>query len=256
MKLKNMLIILSCLFVAMLCIGSVAAIDNVDDNLTSDSSSMELKMNDESELSVINDDSVLSEPQIIEIGEYGEYHREMSDHTIRNAIQSANSGDTIIIKGGYYDHCHVVIDKKLTIKSDVGTNLSACTSTAVSGSEGIFYLTSAASGTIIEGFNFNNLDGNIFSAGGYSIFIDGASDVIIRNCTFSNENLGDVRRKPERPSRSRAPVSMRSGWQLTSVILIIRISMSHRRRPRPRNGSWSTAGNTALSSAIRWIKAT
>ena len=195
MKTKEIFIILSFLLIALMCISSVAASDDFNDNnLTSDSSSMELGIGDESdlnELSVSNEDS-LSAPQTIVVGESGDNTNEMSDHSIKNAIKSANAGDTIIIRGNEYLHTHVVIDKKLTIKSNVGTKVSSCFSRDFSGYQGMFYLTSAASGTIIEGFNFNNDDGMLIDSEGYAILIDGASNVIIRNCTFSNGGYGDA----------------------------------------------------------------
>lgn len=178
-----------------MCISSVAAIeDNSNDSLTSDSSNVELKSNDESvlnELSVINDGSILSTPKTAVVDENGGNHNEMNEHTIRNAIQSANAGDTIIVNGQNYEHVHVTIDKKVTIKSEIGTVLSPCSSSAVSGYHGIFYLTSKASGTVIEGFNFIG-DGMLYGNGDYGILINGASNVIIRNCTFSDMGSGDA----------------------------------------------------------------
>ena len=178
-----------------MCISSVAAIeDNSNNNLTSDSSSMELKSNDGSdltELSVSSDDSALSTPKTTVVDKNGGNHNEMNEHTIRNAIQSANAGDTIIVNGQNYEHVHVTIDKKVTIKSEIGTVLSPCSSSAVSGYHGIFYLTSKASGTVIEGFNFIG-DGMLYGNGDYGILINGASNVIIRNCTFSDMGSGDA----------------------------------------------------------------
>ncbi len=194
MKFKNILLILSYLLVVLICITSVSA--SLDDNLTADSSGMELGISDESglnELSLNNNNSILSASKTIVVDNVGENHNEMNDHTIRNAIQSANAGDTILIDGNEYVHCHIVIDKQLTIKSTVGTRISSCSNmgNADSGHQGMFYLTSKASGTVIEGFNFNNDDGILYDSEGYAILIRGASNVIIRNCTFSNGGYGD-----------------------------------------------------------------
>ena len=194
MNAKKNFIILSFLLVALMFIGSVAASENFNDNLTSDSSSTELEISEGSDLNelTVSNEEILSAPQTIVVDEIGDNHNEMNDHTIKNAIQSANAGDTIIINGNEYVHTHVVIDKKLTIKSNVGTKVSSCSSKAFSGHQGMFYLTSAASGTIIEGFNFNNNDGVLYDSEGYAILINGASNVIIRNCTFSNGGYGDA----------------------------------------------------------------
>ena len=193
MKFKNLLVFLSLLIVVLISVSSVAAIE--DNNITQDS----LKFNDESDYSLneeklsANDDSVIWASQSHNVDNEGEYHREMNDHTIRDAINSANAGDTIIINGAYYDHVHIVIDKQLTIKSNVGTNLSHCSNlgTADSGHQGIFYITSKASGTVIEGFNFINDDGVLFDNEGYAIYINGASNVVIRNCNISNNGVGN-----------------------------------------------------------------
>ena len=194
MKFKNILLILSYLLVALICITSVSA--SLDDNLTADSSSMELGISDESDLNELslNNNSILSASKTIVVDNVGENHNEMNEHTIRNAIQSASAGDTIVIEGSEYVHCHIVIDKQLTIKSTVGTRISSCSNNgaADSGHQGMFYLTSKASGTVIEGFNFNNDDGILYDSDGYGILIRGASNVIIRNCTFSNGGYGDA----------------------------------------------------------------
>ena len=190
MKSKRYLLILSLLIVALMFVGSVAASE--DNNSTDDS--LILEIDDESNndiLSVSQQDSSLSEAKTIVVDESGGTHNEMNEHAIRNAINSASDGDTIIVNGQSYEHVHVVIDKQLTIKSNIGTSLSPCTSTAYSNHIGIFYLTEKASGTVIEGFNFND-DDKLWDDGDYSILIDGASDIIIRNCTISNLGYGDA----------------------------------------------------------------
>lgn len=174
--------------------GSVVAIDDngIDNNLTEDSSEIDLEIIDESnKLSEYNDNSVISAPQTVVVDGTGGNHNEMNEHSIRDAINSANAGDKIIISGESYVHTHVKIDKPLTITSNVGTKLSSCSSNAFSGHQGVFYITSQASGTIIEGFNFNNDDGVLSDSEGYAILIDGASNVIIRNCNFSTNKVGD-----------------------------------------------------------------
>ena len=178
-------------------IGSVAASeDNTYNNLTSDSSDIELEVSEKSdfnELSANDGDEVLSASNTIIVDENGGKFNEMNEHNIRNAIQSANAGDTIIICGDYYEHCHLVIDKQLTIKSNVGTKLGPCSNqgTADSGHQGIFYITSKASGTVIEGFNFIN-DGPMYDDQGYDVLIRQASDVTVRNSNFTTEGSGDA----------------------------------------------------------------
>ncbi|WP_405267107.1 right-handed parallel beta-helix repeat-containing protein [Methanobrevibacter sp.] len=187
MNLKRNMFLLSLLLVALLCISSVVAMDdnNFDNNnLTADSSVDVMEYSNEDTLAATN---------TITVDKIGEDHNEMNDKTIKKAFDDAKDGDTIIINGNYYEHVHRVIDKRLTIKSEVGTSFSHCSNQggADSGHQGIFYLTSKASGTVIEGFNFINDNGMLFDSQGYSILIDGASNVIIRNCTFSNNGVGD-----------------------------------------------------------------
>ena len=195
MRFERVLLLLSFLLVAMIFIGSVAAIEdnNVDyNNLTLDSSNDMIKSVDDDEIGTSSEEDALgASPKTITVDAVGENHNEMSEKTIKQALDSAVSGDTIIIEGSEYVHVHRTIDKKLTIKSEVGTSLSPCSSTADSGYHGMFYLTSKASGTVIEGFNFIG-EGMLYNNGDYAILINGASNVIIRNCTFSDIGTADA----------------------------------------------------------------
>ena len=115
---------------------------------------------------------------------------QMTDPTIQNAINSANAGDTIIIKGDKYAHCHFIVNKKLTIMSEAGTLMTPCPSnTQGSGAHGIFYITPEASGTIIKGFTLNDDDEYTLEKD-YGIYINGASNVQIINCTVKS-GIGD-----------------------------------------------------------------
>ena len=194
MRFKRVLLLLSFLLVAMIFIGSVAAIEDngIDnDNLTSGSSSDMISSVDENVESNSNENALMASPKTTTVDAVGENHNEMNDKTIKQALDGASDGDAIIINGNEYVHVHRTIDKKLTIKSEVGTSLSPCSSSADSGYHGIFYLTSKASGTVIEGFNFIG-DGMLYNNGDYAIFINGASNVIIRNCTFTDIGTSDA----------------------------------------------------------------
>ena len=141
MNFHKTLLLLSFLVVAMLCISSVAASeDDIGGNLTSDSSySIIQSYNNPDCLETSNENnSTLSSPQTIIVEEIEDDHNEMSQPTIQKAIDSANAGDTIIVEGKSYVHCHFIINKKLTIKSNVGTTMEVCSSTQGSGYKGIF----------------------------------------------------------------------------------------------------------------------
>ena len=194
MKFKKYLLILSFLLVSLIFIGSVTASDDVD-LMNLNSSDIELKsiddsnLNEELELSQ-NDDSVLSEPQTIVVKEVDKNHNEMSSPTIQKAIDGAKAGDTIIIEGTSYVHCHFVVDKQLTIKSNVNTTMEVCPgSSAGSGYKGIFYISPKASGTVIEGFA---LTSDVSNDNDYAILVSGASDVVIQNCKVSNTGYSDI----------------------------------------------------------------
>ena len=196
MKFKNYLLILSFLLMSLIFIGSVTASDDAD-LMSLNSSDIELNsiddsnLNEELELSQ-DDDSVLSEPQTIIVEEVDKNHNEMSSPTIQKAIDGAKAGDTIIIEGTSYVHCHFVVDKQLTIKSNVNTTMEVCPGSSVgSGYKGIFYISPKASGTVIEGFT---LTSDVSNINDYAILVSGASDVVIKNCKVSNTGYSDIMR--------------------------------------------------------------
>lgn len=197
MKFNKSLIIFSFLLVALLCISSAAAGEdvNIDDN--SSSSKLEqtgVNIEADNELISINNESVLSAPKTIHVEEIEENHNEMVQSTIQMAIDGANAGDTIIIDGRSYVHCHFVVNKKLTIITNVGTTMTECPSnTKGSGYHGIFYISPEASGTVIEGFDIGfNKNNQVDGPNDYGIFVEGASDVVIRNCKVSTFGFSDA----------------------------------------------------------------
>ncbi len=182
MKFNKMILILSLLLVTLMCINSVAA--NEDNNLTDDSSL--LKQNDENQ-----QDNILSVPQTIIVDEVELDHNEMgSSGTIQKAIDRANDGDTIIINGRSYTHCHFQVNKKLTIISNVGTTMKVCPSNSQGSNHyGIFYISPKASGTVLQGLT---LITDVSGSDDYGILVSGASNVIIRDCNVSNTGNSDA----------------------------------------------------------------
>lgn len=122
----------------------------------------------------------------------GSASNQMTNPTIQEAIDNAEAGDTIYITGTEYEHCHFVIDKQLTIISTVGTSMTVCPSnTQGSGGIGIFYISPEASGTILSGFTlYNDLGSEINGVSPYGIYVDGASNVTITNCTIRGVTEG------------------------------------------------------------------
>ena len=113
----------------------------------------------------------------------------MTNPTIQKAIDRANAGDTIIIEGRNYVHCHFIIDKKLTIISNIGTTMGVCSSTQGSGFRGVFFVSPSASGTVIDGFAINS--NNLYEDNDYGILVK-ANDVEIRNCNITNIGYSDA----------------------------------------------------------------
>ncbi len=190
MNFRGIFIIFIIFLVLILSIGSSVAIEN-NESLENDLS-ISLNDNNGSNFTLTNnneDNSLLKSGKTIVVNaEAG--HNEMTDPTIQKAINSANAGDTIIINGTSYVHCHFVVDKKLTIKSNIKTQMETCpSSVAGSNHHGIFYISPKASGTIIEGFDLLN---DVYEDDDYAILVNGASSVIIRNCIISNTGTKDA----------------------------------------------------------------
>ncbi|MBR4397355.1 MAG: right-handed parallel beta-helix repeat-containing protein [Methanobrevibacter sp.] len=160
----------------------------IDDN--EDLSSLELE-NEDGGNDKLTSSSLEDSPLSSTIEIDGSAENQMMKSTIQDAINSANDGDTIIITGKSYVHCHFIINKRLTIISEVGTVMSPCTSnTRGSGTYGIFYIGPQGSGTVIQGFTLNN-DINDEDMDVYNILIRGASNVQIVNCTINSTPNGD-----------------------------------------------------------------
>ncbi len=119
----------------------------------------------------------------------GSSKNQMDDPTIQNTINKANAGDTIIITGTSYVHCHIIVNKQLNIISNCGTTMSTCPSnTQGSNGLGIFYFTSDASNSVLSGFTLVNEAeaGNIVDP--YGIYVNGGNNILITNCTVSSTN--------------------------------------------------------------------
>jgi nitrous oxidase accessory protein NosD len=119
----------------------------------------------------------------------GSSQNQMDNPTIQNAIDQASNGDTILITGTNYINCHIIINKQLNITSSNGTTMTTCPSnTKISNGLGIFYLTSEASNSIISGFTLINEAKSNYNINPYGIYINGANNILITNCTISSTN--------------------------------------------------------------------
>ena len=116
---------------------------------------------------------------------------QMVKPTVQPVINNASPGDTIILKGNFA-HCLFTIDKQLNIIAEAGTTISACPNYKHEGvnNHGIFYITKGGSGSVIQGFNFINTSK---SPNPFLFFINGASNVLIRNCTMNYTQQDDYK---------------------------------------------------------------
>ncbi len=121
----------------------------------------------------------------------GSSTNQMNEPTIQTAINNASAGDTIQITGTNYEHCHFIVDRPLTIISDVGTKMSTCPSN-IKGSDGvgIFYFTENASGSVLSGFTFSNDGAKRGSVDPYAIYINGADNIEITDCKITEVSEG------------------------------------------------------------------
>ncbi|WP_299524762.1 right-handed parallel beta-helix repeat-containing protein [uncultured Methanobrevibacter sp.] len=146
--------------------------------------------NSTSDASVINQadtHEVLGTKYVVD----GSSQNQMTDPTIQEAIDKAVDGDTIEITGKNYEHCHFVVNKNLTIISNVGTTMSACPShTTGSDGVGIFYFGPTSSGSLLSGFTLINNAGKNGNVDPYAIYINGAKNIQITNNTISEVSDG------------------------------------------------------------------
>ena len=162
MKRKNIILISLFLIIALINISIVSAEDleevNISDSLDENLEIIDNKDIDNqnyiSQENAIDDESISDEnpeneslkssnlddnklQSTIYVNKQKVEQNQMTDPTIQNAINNATAGDTIIIQGEKYAHCHFIVNKKLTIISEVGTVMTPCPSnTAGSGAHG------------------------------------------------------------------------------------------------------------------------
>lgn len=188
---SKILIIILILFTFIFAAGGVSA-EDMSNNMT-DALESSLDQNDvmeelSAEDSEILEDSSSGGSEITIVADKTNPNQVLNP-TVQPKIDSASPGDTIILKGNFV-HCHFTVDKQLHILSQTGTYLDACphhTHEGVS-EHGVFYITSGGSGSVIEGFNFNNNDK---AETPFSFLISGASNVVVNNCSIDFISTGE-----------------------------------------------------------------
>ena len=220
---SKILIIILILFMFTLSIGGISA-EEISDNVTGDNV-LDLSATQEQivesqdiddKLEASNGDSEIladvSSGKTITIVADKNNPNQVLKPTVQPAIDAADPGDTIILKGNFV-HCHFTINKKLNIITNTGTYLDACPHHTHEGvSEfGIFYITEGGSGSLIQGFNFNNNDN---SSKPFAFLIRGASNVIIDKCS-----VDFIKKLPENDNLSGIIIENSNGITLSNLVL-------------------------------------
>lgn len=188
-------LIISCVFlIFILSIGSISANENITDDVisTQDGDAAVASVDDgaqgdilsASEQPIIGDASTASKTITIEADPVNP--NQVLKPTVQPAIDAANPGDTIILKGNFV-HCHFTINKTLNIIAAEGTTLGPCPHHTHEGIDefGVFYILEGGSGSVISGFTF--LNGNSAETP-FSFLISGANNVVIKDCTMNLTN--------------------------------------------------------------------
>lgn len=194
MKMNNLFILILSLFILSITVTVVSSAsmdlnDTINDDaiLTNSIDENFISSQEKENLAISVDDDIVgdsSNGQTITVVVDKSNPNEVLKPNIQLAIEKANSGDTIIIDGSPV-HCHFTINKTLTVIAKEGNIIDPCPHHTHEGVThyGVFYITEGGSGSVIQGFNFINRDK---AETPFSIYINGASDVTINDCTMSD----------------------------------------------------------------------
>lgn len=167
----------------------ISAADTLENNLTQENNLYEDSISEQlynedyiSDISSSDEDSTLSS-NIITIEVDKENPNQVLNPTIQPAIDAANPGDTIILKGNFV-HCHFIIDKPLNIVG-YDASLGPCPhhQTEGAGYFGVFYVTEGGSGSVFSGITFNN---NAKAESPFTFLIRNATDISVNDCTMDH----------------------------------------------------------------------
>lgn len=195
MKRYYCLISLAAVLILIMGIGSISANENLTDDVIAADNDMDLPVAslendvDENTLSADSQDAIpvsSAGGKTITIEADPVNPNQVLKPTVQPAIDAANPGDTIILKGNFV-HCHFTINKTLNIIAAEGAILGPCPHHTHEGIDefGVFYILEGGSGSVISGFTF--LNGNSAETP-FSFLISGASNVVIKDCTMNLTN--------------------------------------------------------------------
>ena len=184
MKINKFFLIILILLIVIFGIGSISATDDLNDTISTENLISNIEDNQDEVLSLSNggDDVLADSPKTIEVPFIETQPNEVLWPRIQPAIDKANPGDTVIIKGNPV-HCHITINKTLSVISSGGT-IDACPHHTHEGVDeyGVFFVAEGGSGSLIQGFTFVNKDK---SETPFAVLIRGASDVTVKDCTMN-----------------------------------------------------------------------
>lgn len=193
------IIMISIIFMICFTVISVVSAQNISDlNVTDDLNDVidnNISANDET-IELLSDDSGCCEDENKSRTWYvepdSENPNQVQKPTVQPIIDNAKDGDTIILNGTFV-HCHFMINKTLTIIAAPGTSVGVCphhTHAMKYGegpeTNGVFYISPKANGTVLKGFSFTNdfyyIANKVFNP--FGVFVD-ADDVVLENLIFN-----------------------------------------------------------------------
>lgn len=176
MKLNRLLIFVSIFFILILSVGFISA--NDASNQTDDDCQVDILMAGNA------GNTIVVEPD-------KENPNQMVKPTVQPAIDEANPGDTIVLKGNFA-HGHFMVNKTLDFVADSSTTINPCPhyQTEGAGDYGVFYVTGNASGSSFDGITFIN---NARAQSPFSFLIRNVSDICISNCIVNYKETDEFK---------------------------------------------------------------
>ena len=195
LKLNKIIIFISIILIFAISCNMIFAA-NMDDNGIANAENLNeecicMESNDADDVLETNsDEDLYSTCNTIVVEPDKENPNQMVKPTIQPALDSANPGDTIILKGDFA-HCHFLINKTINIIAYDAT-LGPCPlyESEGAGSLGVFYVTEEGSGSVFSGVTFKN---NARAVTPFSFLIRGAHNITINDCTMNYPELNDYK---------------------------------------------------------------
>ena len=127
MKINKGILFLLIFAIFIFGIASISANSDLNETISIDNSKSDIECNSGNVLKSSNyEESVLADsPKTIEVPFVSSQPNEVLWPRIQPAIDKANPGDTVIIKGNPV-HCHITINKTLNVVAQTGGTIGPC----------------------------------------------------------------------------------------------------------------------------------